>query len=382
MIAAAVRRRGATEAEVVQLVGAHAFVDYIVYELVVTDSDWKVNEVPDGLPWGSWNGAYHMPNPRTVVATDGLGKCQLTFRLDFSDTDVAITVRDDSCGPADGLLHVATFEAATFRRVEGPGAPAAALYTTTRGTSIDPSTSHQRLRKRPLGSVEDAPLGYVEYLPPAYGRRDMPLLVALHGSGQSGAGDAQSLSQLYELGIPLLLRDGDWPDSLPFVVLAPQHTWQAPAVCITPDEIAAFLAFALDHYEVDPERVYLTGLSCGAIGAWNYLGEHLDETVAAAVLVAGGGYGPIDDAGCALARVPIWSLHGARDEVVPTRYGVNSMARLQACTDPPPVDARLTLYEDVDHDSWTRTYDLSAGYDIYDWLLRYRKTPSGRLEGT
>jgi hypothetical protein len=25
----------------------------------------------------------------------------------------------------------------------------------------------------------------------------------------------------------------------------------------------------------------------------------------------------------------------------------------------------------VDHDSWTRTYDLSAGHDIYDWLLGF-----------
>jgi hypothetical protein len=34
----------------------------------------------------------------------------------------------------------------------------------------------------------------------------------------------------------------------------------------------------------------------------------------------------------------------------------------------------LTVYPDADHfenDAWTRTYDLSAGHDIYAWLLEH-----------
>jgi hypothetical protein len=31
----------------------------------------------------------------------------------------------------------------------------------------------------------------------------------------------------------------------------------------------------------------------------------------------------------------------------------------------------LTVYPGVDHDSWSATYDMSAGHDIYDWLLRF-----------
>jgi len=368
MIATAVGRHGASSAETDHLVGAHAFVDYIVYELVVTATDWKLNEVPDGLPWGSWNNRYHMPDPTTVVVADGYGRCQLTFGLDFAGVDVAISATDDSCGPTDLLTHVATFEAAVFHRVEGPGAPQAEVETpgrpATGGGAGAPS-----MRMRPLGSVDGAPMGYLEYLPPGSGNHSSPLLVALHGSGQSGAGNVASLGELYELGIPLLIRNGSWPDNRPFIVLAPQHNVRSPAVCVTSDEIAAFFDFALAHYDVDPSRVYLTGLSCGAIGAWNYLGQHLNERVAAAVLIAGGGYGPMSAAGCALAGVPIWAFHGALDEVVPVRYDINSIARLQGCTNPPPLDARLTVYPQADHDSWTRTYDLSGGYDIYGWLL-------------
>ena len=36
-----------------------------------------------------------------------------------------------------------------------------------------------------------------------------------------------------------------------------------------------------------------------------------------------------------------------------------------------PADLRLTVYPGVGHDSWDRTYDLSAGHDIYSWLLTH-----------
>jgi predicted esterase len=373
MIEAAALKRGASAEEASQLSGAHAFVDYMVYELVVTESDWKLNEVPDGLPWGSWNNAYHMPDPTTVSVLDGPGSCRLTFGLAFTSAiDLNVKVEDDSCGASDMLTHVASFEAASFHRVEGPGAPEARLQPNGHAAAGGTPTG-RGINSRPLGSVDGAPMGYLEYLPPNYGTSPSPLLVALHGSGQSGSGDQTSLHDLYELGIPLLIRNLSWPADRPFVVLAPQHAIRSPEVCITADEIANFLQFAVAHYNVDPQRVYLTGLSCGAIGGWNYLAQDLDDTVAAAVLVAGGGYGAVDQAGCDLGRVPIWAFHGALDDVVPVRYSANSIARLQQCTDPQPVDARLTVYPDAGHDSWTRTYNLAAGNDIYDWMLGYRR---------
>ena len=52
------------------------------------------------------------------------------------------------------------------------------------------------------------------------------------------------------------------------------------------------------------------------------------------------------------------------------------LTRIQQCDDPPAVDVRLTIYPGVGHDSWTMTYDLSAGHDIYAWLLSHvNETP-------
>ena len=170
-------------------------------------------------------------------------------------------------------------------------------------------------------------------------------------------------------GVPKLIEKDQWPDDRPFIVLAPQYCLEEAYECALADEVDAFLRFAMDHYDVNAKRVYLTGISCGALGEWDYLAAHSDEVVAGAVLIAG----PADDAfaraGCKLGRVPIWAFHGDVDSIVPLRYIATPMRALEACTDPPPVDARLTTYPRVDHDSWSRTYDLTAGHDVYAWLL-------------
>jgi predicted peptidase len=229
-----------------------------------------------------------------------------------------------------------------------------------------------RLETRPLGSVPGAPLGYLEYLPPAYGIGDrQPLLVFLHGSDENGDGSRAALRRVRKTGIPMLIARDAWPADRPFVVLMPQYPPGEADSCDLADEIDAFLAFAVRRYDVDPERVYLTGLSCGAIGAWAYLREHLDESVAGAVLIAGVASVAYPTAGCDLGRVPVWAFHGALDTIVSVSYSERALGELNACRDPVPVDLRWTVYPDAGHDAWSRTYDLSAGHDIYAWLLAH-----------
>jgi predicted peptidase len=128
------------------------------------------------------------------------------------------------------------------------------------------------------------------------------------------------------------------------------------------------------HYDVDERRVYLTAASCGAIGAWDYLAAHGGEAVAGAVLIAGHPEFAFATAGCALGRVPVWAFHGGADRIVPKIHIVTPIRHLKACTDPAPVDVRLTIYPQADHDSWSQTYDLSAGHDIYAWLLGHERS--------
>jgi predicted peptidase len=230
----------------------------------------------------------------------------------------------------------------------------------------------------PAGS-SDSPLPYLEYLPPGYGDRTArPLIVFLHGVGEAGNGSIDSLRTGLGLGLPQLIAEGAWPAERPFVVLMPQVTPAASESCRFGADVDRFLDDAVDRYAIDESRIYLTGISCGAIGVLNSLARAPEGRVAAAVPIASAPYEPpyVGTAvigGCAIAKTPTWFFHGALDEVVPVSYVEDAVADLRACG-PPPTALELTIYPQGHHDedTWGPTYDGSAGHDIYRWLLGHQ----------
>lgn len=236
------------------------------------------------------------------------------------------------------------------------------------GPPIDAGPPSERHVAVPLGT-NDAGNGYWEYLPPRYADGNNPLLVFWHGLGENGDG-VDDLDLVLRNGPPRLIDRDEWDGSLPFVVLSPQHSGGG---CPNANEIRDFLAFAMDEYDVDDARIYLTGLSCGAIGSWNYLGQNTNDVVAAAVLIAGDGRNAFGRVGCELGNLAIWGFHGDLDTTVLPVGTIEPMEAIIECPD--RRDARLTIYEGVAHNSWARTYDLSAGHDIYTWLLGETHTP-------
>lgn len=220
----------------------------------------------------------------------------------------------------------------------------------------------------PLGST-DAGQGFYEYLPAGYSTsQHYPLLIFVHGLGENGDGDGQ-LSRVLRNGPPKLIENDRWDKELPFVVLSPQHSGGG---CTSSSEIAALIEFATGNYSINASRIYLTGLSCGAIGSWNYAGQHINSRIAAMVPIAGNGNGAFNRAGCALGALPIWAFHGDSDGTVNAGGTTGPVNNLLAC-DPGPVDVRMTIYPGVGHNSWSRTYDLSAGHDIYQWMLGHTR---------
>ena len=239
-------------------------------------------------------------------------------------------------------------------------------------------TPSDRLLMRPIGTTI-GPQGYWEYLPEDYeSRDDWALMIFLHGVGANGDGTSLELDRILSYGPPSLISNDQWPvpgTTAPdeFVMVAPHNggDW-----CHDPVEVRNFIEFAILVYDIDPERVYLTGLSCGGVGTWEYLRLALDDDrIAAAVPICGDGEAAWNERGCSLGSVPIWAFHGDQDDVILPSGSLIPMQNLENCVKPAPVDARLTVYPGVGHDSWTRTYDLSEGYDIYAWLLSHRNTP-------
>jgi predicted peptidase len=216
--------------------------------------------------------------------------------------------------------------------------------------------------------------GFWEYLPADYAKKDKwPLLIFFHGYGENGTGNAADLDKLLMHGPPNLIQNNQWPVSKEtgdaFIVLSSQNFQQ----CHQPSDIDAFIRWAAANYKVDVSRIYLTGLSCGGIGIWNYLNKHLEDNIVAGIVpIAGNGQNAWRKQGCKLSAIPVWAFHGDADRAVPLSGTEIPLTGLAACKDPKATDIRKIIYPGVGHNSWTKTYDLSAGHDIYAWLLSHQ----------
>ncbi len=193
---------------------------------------------------------------------------------------------------------------------------------------------------------------YLLHLPKGYerGRKRWPLLLFLHGAGERG----RDLELVKKHGPPRLIAEGH---EFPFIVVSPQcparQWWSNDVLSALLDEIIA-------NYRVDERRVYLTGLSMGGYGTWGLACEH-PERFAAIVPICGGGNRLLAHA---LKHVPVWAFHGAKDDVVPVAESEKMVAAVKAAGG----RAKLTIYPDAGHDSWTATYANPA---LYKWLLRH-----------
>jgi predicted peptidase len=225
---------------------------------------------------------------------------------------------------------------------------------------------------RSLGTKPGAPRGYWEYLPRGYGDgTKRPLLVSWHGSGEEGNGSAADLARILAHGPPKLIAAGQWPADRPFIVLSPQHN--LPDCFKVGDAYRDFLTYAVGAYDVDTTRVYQTGLSCGAVGTTDFLARHDSSPLAAVVLISGDVTAMWAARGCGLVGdLALWAFHGSADTIANPAGDATNMPKFITCPQPRK-DVRYTVYPGVDHDAWTRTYDLSAGNDIYAWLLMQRR---------
>jgi predicted peptidase len=194
---------------------------------------------------------------------------------------------------------------------------------------------------------------YLVSLPEKYedSTEKYPLLIFLHGSGETG----KDLHQVLKHGPPKLAEEGK---AFPFIVVSPQTTvryWN-------PDYLNALLDELVSTYRVDPDRIYLTGLSMGGYGTWSWAAAH-PERFAAIVPICGGGNPENADR---LKDLPIWVFHGAKDKDVKLEKSEEMVKAIKEAGG----DPKFTVYPEAEHDSWTETYNNP---ELYTWLLSHKR---------
>jgi predicted peptidase len=202
---------------------------------------------------------------------------------------------------------------------------------------------------------------YLLFLPDDYKRRGTkrwPLILFLHGAGERGT----NISKVTVHGPPKIVKE---KPEFPFIVVSPQcpsgESWSNEVLLALPEEVTK-------KHAVDTKRIYLTGLSMGGYGTWNLALAH-PETFAAIAPICGGG-DPLavllaDAKKRRLKTLPVWAFHGAKDEVVKVSESQRMVDALRKTGN----DAKLTIYDEAGHDSWTETY---KNPQLYDWFLKHK----------
>lgn len=244
-----------------------------------------------------------------------------------------------------------------------PEAPTPLTGVHLQGTFVIPE---QIEGQKPSHSEMD----YLLYLPDGYGQepqKQWPLIVFLHGAG----GQENDSKFVMSAGLPEVLFNREQPENFAFIVVSPQAFasvpwWEGDTLAI----LNALVDEIVGSYEVDPDRVYLTGLSMGGYGAW-WLATTYADRFAAMVSVSGSGYRtplpPGPETVCKLEDVPVWAIHGARDFIADPTAIKLQVAALTDCGG----EVKWTLYPDAGHGgTYRRAY---RDPEVYAWLLEHPK---------
>ncbi len=240
--------------------------------------------------------------------------------------------------------------------------PVTTLATTINGFPIDIGGSHTPYV---VGSTA-AQYGFYLYRPYGYSLNTLkyPLLIFLHGKGERGDGtnSLSILNRVLNTGIPRMIKDGQWKPTNPMLVVSPQffgtignkNNWGGG----DPIHLKTFIEYMIRHFRVDPRRIYLTGLSHGGNGVYDYLTKQDDATsyIAAAAPVAA--YGA-QSGFLRCNETPVWSFVGESD-VTNFNTTKSFTSKYNTQIPAPRYKAKISTFINAGHDVWSRTYSGSG----------------------
>ncbi|MFT3936417.1 MAG: T9SS type A sorting domain-containing protein [Chitinophagaceae bacterium] len=249
----------------------------------------------------------------------------------------------------------------------------------------------------------DGLIGFLEFKPSDYGTQKHPLIIFLHGIGERGNGTSQ-INSVAANGTPRLCAAGASMrftvngQTSSFVVLSPQLSVQYgywPTFYVK-----EMIKYAKANLQIDPNRIYIAGLSLGGGGVWRAITEvtdndySFDGTIAAAVPVCGT-QEEIDANMCstiAANHLPVWAFHSMDDGVVGVGCTQHAEILLGRCSGITPAP-KFTYYQSGGHNgAWDNAFDtghitrqvnvngvvsnFTANPNVYEWLLSYSRNSS------
>jgi predicted peptidase len=196
---------------------------------------------------------------------------------------------------------------------------------------------------------------YVVFVPHNYdGTKDAPVILFLHGSGETKGGQKMPV----EVGIGPAIKKRE--KTFPFVTIIPQ----APSFGWGAESVGGKLALAIledveKNYSVDKKRIYLTGLSMGGMGTWSHAVATPDKWAAIVPICGRGDPSKADK----IKDLPCWAFHGDADTAVRVAGSRDMIEAIKKAGGSP----KYTEYPGVVHNSWDKAYGTD---ELYEWLLK------------
>jgi poly(3-hydroxybutyrate) depolymerase len=221
--------------------------------------------------------------------------------------------------------------------------------------------------------------GYLEHLPPDYNSnptKKYPVIVFLHGQGEMGNGTSD-LWKAARQGPPFeaernkkLCIDGEC-----FIVLTPQlvtGSWSAAVQ-------APFWDYILNQrgLRIDMDRIYLTGLSLGGNGAWNWVSSTYPDSEKVAAVAVMAGWGSTSQAYRVNQKgISTSGFHGTSDPVISYNSGKAMSDAVKNSSNPYNAEHRWHAFSGGAHNIWWNVYrmdELHVSPNVYRWMASKRR---------
>lgn len=177
-------------------------------------------------------------------------------------------------------------------------------------------------------------LPYRLYTPNFDKSKKYPLVVFLHGAGERGKDNEKQITA--NKGA-VIWATPEVQLKNPCFVLAPQcpeNGWwgrcsknelifEANSLLYT---VMLLINKIKDEYPIDPNRIYITGLSMGGFGTLTLLSEFPEKFAAGVVVCGGGDLNKVSK----YKDIPLWLFHAEDDPVVPVDFSRNIFKKIKS----------------------------------------------------
>lgn len=236
---------------------------------------------------------------------------------------------------------------------------------------------------------DNTPLPYRLFIPDNYDTlKSYPIILTLHGLGECGTDNKIHIALNH---IATCWAESAFQQKHPCFIVSPQcplnFNWTSTGVKSSVSEIMDSL---VDNYKIDTNRIYITGLSLGGNGTWDYLISN-PGLYATGIPVCGWHNSSHVKS---IKHIPVWNHHGGNDPVVnvtssrqmisayenlnlPVVYTdcneficntISAEKKYRLISD--NVDYIYSEYKGVGHNAWDYAYTDSS---VLEWLFSKRR---------